>query len=264
MSSTLSDLQYRQVVDNLAKMCACPDSLPYFNVATSGKTTVQHQNQASAGLGWDLLSVAPGGILTLFNRTLLDKETLGFQLTHQNTDEWDTSPSLDPVQLLVMQGLYKKALGIPLSNIQENILNKFYAEPSTTEAVPAPAPPKQPSEGQDKGPNKELKGEIVYQTAAHKFSPDYAGVLCELYRELGPGWLCMSYHKDACPENACYVANCKNTYVWVTKRHLEQLTNLTILIIDAATRDTSQSFGGQRTNINRQVPSGPNSVYGAP
>ena len=60
-----------------------PDSLPYLNVATGGHTTVQQLGQATAGLGW--------GFVATIAKTVLNSETLGFQLSQQNVDVWDTA-----------------------------------------------------------------------------------------------------------------------------------------------------------------------------
>lgn len=98
MSRTLSDIQYRQVLDNLAMMANNPSSLPFFNVAATGKTTIQQSSQANGSLNWDLITAAPTGPLFLFNKTILDKESASLQYTQQNIDEWDTTPSLDPIQ----------------------------------------------------------------------------------------------------------------------------------------------------------------------
>jgi hypothetical protein len=261
MSSTLSDLQYRQVMDNLARMSVSPNSLPYFNVATAGKTTIQHANQASAGLGWGLITAAPGTLVALFDKTVLESETLGFQVNHQNTEEWDTSPSLDPIQLLVMQGLYKKALGIARSPAQEHILDKFY--PEVVEACPSPESGKPPAKkkvlvlDEDGKTVREVEEQAI-QTSVHKLNPDYVAVLREIYDNLEPGWLCITPQQRV-PKNACYVANCGDTYVWVTRRHLEQLTNLTILVIDAATRDTSPDLPRNSQN-GKPTPGSANSL----
>ena len=56
----------------------------------------------------------------------------------------------------------------------------------------------------------------------------------ELYHSLQPGWLGRGKRRDV-PKDACYVAHHGHTYVWVTPDHLEQLTNLTIAIVDVAT-----------------------------
>ena len=239
MSSTLSDLQYREVMDNLARMAACPNSLPYFNVATTGHTSIQQQGQATAGLGWGLVTAAPTGFTQLFGKTLLNTETFGLQFNQQDIDTWDTVPSLDPIQLLAMQGLYHKALGLPMSPIQVRVLDQFYARSN-------------PACARDPLLTTRCRDRIGAKATVAKFQPtkEYLAILWEMYDDLGPGWLHVT-PKKCVPQDVCYVAFAPDTYVWVTGKGMEQLTNLTLLIIDAATRDTSQEVGGTRTNQSR-------------
>jgi hypothetical protein len=67
---------------------------------------------------------------------------------------------------------------------------------------------------------------------------NYNAEFRELYHTLQPGWVGKGRRKDV-PKNACYVGHHGNTYVWVTPDHLEQLTNLTIAIVDVATANTA-------------------------
>src|SRR5579875_2045625 len=117
-SRTLSDLQYRQVMENLATVAANPSALPYYAVAQTGHTIVQITPMANNVVNWDLITVAG----SLFNKFIFDKGSFTLQYTQQNTEEWDTTPVLDPVQLMLMQGLYRKALGLPIPPYQQAAL----------------------------------------------------------------------------------------------------------------------------------------------
>jgi hypothetical protein len=250
-------------MDNLARTAACPNSLPYFNVATTSHTTIQQQGQVTGGLGWTLVTAAATGFTQLFGKTVLTSETLGFQLNQQNIDAWDTAPSLDPIQLIAMQGLYNKALGIPMSQSQVATLFALYnPKISSSLIAPKPKPPAEATRGADKATLEadraaaeadRAAAEAAKAAAPHKLSPEYLSILCGMYEELGPGWLHVT-PKKCLPNDACYVAREKDTYVWVTKDGMAQLTNLTILIIDAATRDTSQESGGSRTPQQQRAP----------
>ncbi len=156
-----------------------------------------------------------------------------------------------------MQGLYNKAIGIPLSPAQVAVPDKFYCageqadphapSPTTDRAVPGPESISRP-EGIPKGTPS------LAAAAGHKLSGEYLAILRGMYDDLGPGWLHVTPRKCV-PKNACYVGCDRDTYVWITRNGMQQLTNLTILIIDAATRDTSQEIGGPRTTQSRfQLP----------
>jgi hypothetical protein len=206
---TLSDLQYRQVMDNLAMMAGNPSSLPFFAAAGSGKTSIQATPNVNNAVNWDLITVAG----SLFNKFIFDKGSITTQYTQQDLEEWDTTPSLDPIQLYLMQGLYRKALGLPIPKPQLTAMEEFFSPPATPKTEAA-------------------------QTAHPLYKGVYAEAMQDLYRHIAPGFLNIGRKCDV-PENACYVGHHCGRYVWVTADGLEGLTNLTIAIIDAATIDTS-------------------------
>jgi len=122
MCSHLSDLQYRQVVDNLALIADNPSALPHFALAQGGHSNVQYISQTNAGLNWDRIT-SMGGLLGLF---LLDKESAMQTSSRQAVSEWDTVPDVDPLQEILMQGLYRRALGLPIPAYQLAALEAFF------------------------------------------------------------------------------------------------------------------------------------------
>jgi hypothetical protein len=137
-SSYLPDLQYRQVIDNLAIIADSPTALPYFNPPNSSKTTIQRTAQTTFGMQWGLISalqhVKTRGTMPLvaaitktYQPLVVSQITPGVQGTQQSIEEWDTALSLDPVRSIVMQGLYRKVLGYPLATpFQVRLLQKFF------------------------------------------------------------------------------------------------------------------------------------------
>jgi hypothetical protein len=55
-------------------------------------------------------------------------------------------------------------------------------------------------------------------------------------RALPTGWLGCGRHCDV-PNNACYTANCCETYVWVTPQGMAGLSDFTLIVMDIATTD---------------------------
>jgi hypothetical protein len=124
-SSKLTDMQYQQVLENLAMLSAEPGALPWFNKATGGKTTIQQTGQASGGLNWDYLAGAKAA--TFLNH--LDKKNLGIQATQQNVGEWDTTPEINPDKLRLMRCLYLRALGFDCTDPEcERTLSLFFKD----------------------------------------------------------------------------------------------------------------------------------------
>jgi hypothetical protein len=282
MSATLSELQYSQVLDNLARVANNPSALPYFNVAATGKTTVQQTGQGSAGANLDLITTA--GIAAIVNKFILDKANWGIQLTQQDVMEWDTSPAIDPVQLLVMQGLYRKVLGIQPPPFEQALMEAFFAvktkspsgpvrmeesflaPPPKTEVGPANTPKKiEQCACQQKQPDAQPQppGAKEGYTGPRPVPIEFTPMLNALYNSLGPGWVGVGCKKDV-PRDACYVGHHCNTYIWVRPDGMESLTNLTIAIIDVVTTDTSAGSGNARTTPSNLARAGIGAYFGNP
>ena len=408
-SSYLPDLQYRQVIDNLAIIADNPSALPYFNPPNTSKTTIQRTAQTNFGLQWGLLAAiqhvktlgaAPltAAVTKMYEPLVINQIAPGIQGTQQSIEEWDTALSLDPVRSVVMQGLYRKVLGVPCTPFQTRLIQKFFydypnsnfsdasmlfpdgltppylliqeaadrqnslnarvystIEPTkppvaTTNAAATTMPPQRPAPGAaaahvDPGANAppfpvalppaqanlpdpaigkigrlnkdmnktsvlpadlrnafgkdeqeiiellaklplrnpsqdharknamdvastvldqlaksdddaleksvqraataiaNLNQQILVQRPIRERGDSYANYNAEfreLYHSLQPGWLGKGTKSDV-PKNACYVGYHGRTYVWVTPENLEQMTNLTIAILDAATANTSSA-----------------------
>jgi hypothetical protein len=89
----------------------------------------------------------------------------------------------------------------------------------------------------------DLKQQVVVQRPIRERGDTYANYNAEfreLYHSLQPGWVSRGTKSDV-PSDACYIGHHGKTYVWVTPDQLEQLTNLTVAVLDAATAATSTS-----------------------
>jgi hypothetical protein len=128
-------------MDNLAIIADNPSALPYLNPPSQSRTTIQRTAGTTFGMQWGLFAalqhVANHGLqaasfpVTAVTRTteplVVSQLSPGFQGTQQTIEEWDTSLLLDPIRSIVMQGLYRKVLGYPLSTpFQLRLLQKFF------------------------------------------------------------------------------------------------------------------------------------------
>ncbi len=52
-AATLNEIQYQQVLDNLAMFVQDPAALPYFSLTPGGSAQIQIVEGGSAGLNWD-------------------------------------------------------------------------------------------------------------------------------------------------------------------------------------------------------------------
>lgn len=122
-ASTLTDLQYQVVLDNLAMLYSNHEMMPYYLNPSAGLSNIQITGQASVVPGWDLLSSA-GKVFSWH----FDKVTSTFTGTDQMVEQWNTTPATNPEELILMRCVYLKALGIPCEDPEcEKRLTAFYA-----------------------------------------------------------------------------------------------------------------------------------------
>jgi hypothetical protein len=103
---TLTELQYSQVLDNIALFTQNPNALPFFSVAGQGQTSNNYAPSPSGGLGWDLLNFNNGPPLFFF-----DKANVAMTGTFTANEGWNTLSVLNPDVLLLMRCVYQKVVG---------------------------------------------------------------------------------------------------------------------------------------------------------
>jgi hypothetical protein len=95
-TSTLPDLQYQQIVDNLAATASNPGLLPYLAVA--GQGTVQVTDNGSSALG---LSFSPKA---------LTSSLLSLGATRNVTGTWSLGTITSPEKIRSMQAVYERTI----------------------------------------------------------------------------------------------------------------------------------------------------------
>ncbi len=152
----LPDLQYQQVVDNLAAIASNPGSLPYLAVAGHGSVQVTDNGNGTLGLNW--------------NPSALTSTILALGASRNVTGTWSLGTITSPDKIRSMQTVYERAiLGV--------------------------------SEGDD----------------------DYC-------------WLNIGCRREV-PRDACYVGCRDGTCVWVMPEGMSKLSDMTLTIMDIATRE---------------------------
>ncbi len=96
-ASTLSDLQYQQVLDNLAMFAYNPDALPWHLKLKDG--LVQVTDQASGGIG--------AALSLPFSANSSLSPSVGAQ--HAVVAQWGGEPTTDPEELALLAAAYRKA-----------------------------------------------------------------------------------------------------------------------------------------------------------
>lgn len=120
---TLTELQYSQVLDNIALFTQNPNALPFFSVAGQGQTSNNYAPAPTGGLNWDLLNFNNGPPLFFF-----DKANVGITATFTSNEGWNTVSVLNPDALLLMRCVYQKVVGYPACDCDcEKKLQLYFA-----------------------------------------------------------------------------------------------------------------------------------------
>jgi hypothetical protein len=185
---SLTDLNYQQVLDNLAMFVANPSVMPSIAIINAGTVTVADQKTASgsatyaptitfaqqAGSGLPILSL-------LFNPSA----------SRNLTENWSMVPVTDIDNLRRIRCAF-----------QQLVLSGG----DTTDC----------------------------DRCAELLRRFYLGETDRMDCVIPTGWYQSGCKKDV-PKDACHVAHCGKTYVWVTPDGLEGLTRFTMTVIDLAT-----------------------------
>ncbi len=96
-ATTLADLHYQQVLNNLALFSAVPDALPSHVQIHDGSAQLQDFGQASVSpeIGHDV------------------KTTLGLAGSRTVVEQWGISPVTDDVEVRIIRIAYRRAIGLP-------------------------------------------------------------------------------------------------------------------------------------------------------
>jgi hypothetical protein len=95
-ATTLTDIRYGQVLDNLAMSSTNPNIMPFAALVTDGSTNVQNNASSTLALNWD-----PYG---------LTSEMLGLTAGTTLAEQWGLSPIKEPERLHAMQCAYRWVL----------------------------------------------------------------------------------------------------------------------------------------------------------
>ena len=233
--STLPELQYQQVMDNLAQFATNPSALPWHVNLREG--TTQITDSISGGAAVDI-----GPPVTWFPQLLGSRTAVA---------QWGVSPVIDATELRLLRIAYRRALGVPdmptpefLDELAHELKDQFASN----------ADLRNESElfyefqSRASHNSKELDAHIITTNDDNVCDdPEPLGDRSPLARNvcrkvriiqndlamIQPGWFHVGRKRDV-PKDACYVGKCGNTYVWVGLEGRDQLTELTLTVLKIA------------------------------
>jgi hypothetical protein len=270
-AATIPDVYYQQVLDNLAMIQANPDRLPYFSDPQTSRNTIARTANVNYGVNWDLITMAPAGVLSLFDRYLLDKQSAQSAAGQTHTGEWATVITNDPDKLLLIRAAYRLTSGTATTADQAMVVDFYFKHYQITEESLQILQGKLAASDYAKIKDKLAKLIGIEFWSSKEFLDHLAeddvlgkdgmlryrlvllqGARITHFREvpefnagsdpyslawapaLQPGWFGVGGKKDV-PKNACYVGHYCDTYVWVCRENLEMLSMLTLAILDIDT-----------------------------
>jgi hypothetical protein len=278
-ASTIPDVYYQVVLNNLAMTAADPARMPYFADPQTARASIARNANVSYGVNLDLITSAPTNALAaFFGRTLVDKQTA--TLTGGQTDigEWASVTANDPDKLFSMRAVYRKTMGSATTE-DEEILKEFYFRHfEVTDESLALLREKRPEvykaigeklaklkhveflsveSFEERLSEKDILGKddvgryrrpiLKYTRMEHEpteFVSDSDTHHLLYISAIKPGWFGVGQKRDV-PKHACYVGRYCNTYVWVPPQNVELLTRLTLAILDIHTFKSTR-IGGPR------------------
>lgn len=200
-AKSLTDLRYREVLDNLAMIANNPALLPAFSTFYAGTTDLTDTVQATSTSIWNRFPIKAGGTFTA-----LGSQSLDAPLTRAVKQNWTLDPTIVPEKLVAMRSACQLVLfGSQYLDVGSFAILKKYQPPD-------------PATGKAGDP------------------PGYYFDVADQLARLPAGWLHMGSPKDV-PRHLCYKAQCHGTSVWVTADGLDGLTTFTLILQDLARVD---------------------------
>ena len=238
---TLPELQYQQVLDNLALFATNPASLPWHVNLQEGTTQITD-------------SISGGAVVDLGPPAALLPELFGSRTA---VAQWGMAPVTNPTELRLLRFAYRRASGrneLPdpefLDGLAHELKNQFPSNPDlSNESILF-----YDFQRRDNPTPKEFQAGVVTANGTNFCAQRYpAAEQSPLVRNtcreveaiqqdlarITPGWFHTGGRRDV-PKNACFVGRSGDSYSWVCPEGREQLTEftLTILKFSSLVKDT--------------------------
>lgn len=229
---TLPELQYQQVLDNLAQFATRPGSLPWHVNLREGTTQVT--DSVSGGAALDL-----GPPVTWFPQLLGSRTAVA---------QWGMAPVIDATELRLLRIAYRRALGIPdmpSPKFIEEMTHELKDQFASNADLRNESELFYEYQSRANHTARELDAHVLTTNdptiCAHPGpsvdrSPLAANVCRKIERvqedlaEIRPGWFHVG-PKHEVPKDACYVGRSGDRYAWVCPDGIDALTEFTLTVL---------------------------------
>lgn len=244
---TLTEVQYRMVLENLAEMAANPGSMPWHASISGGAAQVADTGQGLFTVGINAFEIARNSFTNL---------SPAAQFARTIVEQWTLTPVTEGDTLRLLRIAYRRALGspeMPSPDLLDDLAHDLKKIIAITEDLRTEtALFYQGKFAQDKRSFDALSADTDSTVGDQPFlepGSDEARLSRKspLAREVGheineivdelakvhPGWYGVGRRRDV-PRDACYVAHHGDVYVWVCPAGVDGLTQFTLSILEIA------------------------------
>ena len=233
--STLPELQYQQVLDNLAQFATNPSALPWHVNLREG--TTQITDSISGGAALDI-----GPPVTWFPQLLGSRTAVA---------QWGMSPVIDSTELRLLRIAYRRAHGapdMPSPELLDELAHELKDQFASNADLRNESELFYEFQSRSSHSSKELDAHVITtndDTVCDDAVPlrDRSPLARNVCRKVGmiqndlariqPGWFQVGRKRDV-PKDACFVGKCGNSYVWVGPEGRDQLTEFTLTVLKLA------------------------------
>jgi hypothetical protein len=235
--STLPELQYQQVLGNLALFATNPAALPWHVNLREG--TTQITDSATAGA---LVDLGPPAVT--------QPQIFG---SRTSVAQWGMSPVIDTTELRLLRVAYRRAFGsteMPSPELLDELAHELKDQFAPNADLRDESELFFEYEGRDNPKPRDLENRTVttndddFYAAVENPTRDLSPLARNVRRKMetierdlsriGPGWFCVGCKRDV-PKTACYVGKTGDCYVWVEPDGREALTEFTLTVLKLST-----------------------------
>jgi hypothetical protein len=229
---SLPELQYQQVLDNLAQFAANPSALPWHVNLREG--TTQITDSISGGAAIDL-----GPPVTWFPQLLGSRTAVA---------QWGMSPVIDATELRLLRIAYRRAHGVqemPTPEFLDELAHELKDQFASNSDLRDESELFYEFQGRTSRSSKELDAHVVNTNddavcVDGEMTRDRSPLARNVCRKvklvqnelasIQPGWFHVGRKRDV-PKDACYVGSCGSAFVWVGPEGRDQLTEFTLTVL---------------------------------
>ena len=227
-ASTLTDIMFQQILDNMAMFCCEPDTLPHFAIIGDGSTQLADTGIVNPSLGWDARTLKAVG--------------LGLNGQHQLVENWKLQPVMSAGRLKRMREAYRYVVcprAYELVHLEggafmiaDNECSPFLSEMIKMNLLPSPL--------KDLPMKNPCAVKIGPEGITFNHSEDAQAYLPKLQQALvcnfPTEWFCCGSRRDA-PINCSRVGRYCRQRAWVEDCSIDELSRFTTTILALASQD---------------------------